>query len=562
MKIKRPSLARFTRLTRRKKILAGVLAVGLIGSTLGGSAYTYLHYSRANSPLPSLKPHADIPLRPMTTYADTLNQELPQDSKTLSLKCPVQQGEWVNKENQNPGIAMTPADWTSIKFAQESGSVLWIDKQTATCGDRIGIHASLYPTNTDGSLDKKPRTFEVLRVGWYNGSGARMVWNSGPVNLKFRNTPNLKNATRTIETRWPKTTSFEVGSDWVPGLYLVASVNKAGAFENIAPFILRATPGASSLMLIHSTLTWAAYNSFGGHSTYSGVINGVSERSQISSLDRPYAGSGMNHISRDAISFVQYLESTGLNIDQITDADISNSPSIVTNYNGIIFSGHPEYMTRTEFDTVAAARNLGINIAFMGANSAYWQSRLEPSRTGPDRHMAIYRDPLLDPQTDWKKVTTSFANPRINTPPSLLTGERTAGVHVTGTLKAVKIPHWLDIPKSAELAGWAANSEIDGVAADPVISPKSHLLFSGKFELVNPTPAYLKVSRSLVAQTIWFTTPSGSATFVAGINYWPCEVSSTCPEATVGESTKTLLQSITSQVLTLWQTKAVGKSLK
>ena len=447
MKIGRSETSRFTHLSRRKKLLAGAVAVVLVGSAIGGSLFTYIHLSRVNAPLPSLKPHADIPIRPMTTFADTLNQELPADSVELPLKCPIQQGDWINTENQNPGLALTPTDWTNFKLTQESGSVLWIDKQSVTCGDRIGIHASLYPTNADGSLNKAPRTFEVLRVGWYNGSGARMVWNSGPVKLKFRNTPTLRNATRTIETRWPTSTSFEVGPDWVPGLYLVASVNKAGAFENVAPFILRATPGPSSLLLIHSTLTWAAYNSFGGHSTYSGVVNGVSERSQISSLDRPYAGSGMSHILRDAISFVQYLESTGLNIDQVADTDINNSPSIVTNYNGIIFSGHPEYMTRTEFDTVAAARNLGINIAFMGANNAYWQSRLEPSPTGPDRHLAIYRDPLLDPQTDWQKVTTEFGNPRINTPPSLLTGEKTAGVHVTGTMKAVNIPSWLHIPK-------------------------------------------------------------------------------------------------------------------
>ena len=562
MKIGRSEISRFTHLSRRKKLLAGAVAVVLVGSAIGGSFFTYIHLSRVNAPLPSLKPHADIPIRPMTTFADTLNQELPTDSVDLPLKCPVQQGDWIKTENQNPGLALTPTDWTNFKLTQESGSVLWIDKQSVTCGDRIGIHASLYPTNADGSLNKAPRTFEVLRVGWYDGSGARMVWNSGPVKLKFRNTPTLRNATRTIETRWPTSTSFEVGPDWVPGLYLVASVNKAGAFENVAPFILRATPGPSSLLLIHSTLTWAAYNSFGGHSTYSRVVNGVTERSQIASLDRPYAGSGMSHILRDAISFVQYLESTGLNIDQVADTDINNSPSIVTNYNGIIFSGHPEYMTRTEFDTVAAARNLGINIAFMGANDAYWQSRLESSPTGPDRHLAIYRDPLLDPQTDWQKVTTAFANPRINTPPSLLTGEKTAGVHVTGTLKAVNIPGWLHLPKSAELSGWAANSEIDGLASGSAAPPKTHLIFSGKFELVNPTPAARALNRSLVAQTIWFTTPSGSATFVAGVNYWPCETSDTCPEATVGESTKTLLQSITSQVLTLWQTKAVGKGLK
>lgn len=560
MQIKRPQLRA---LPRRQKVVAGaVAAIVLAAGALAGTIYTYIHVTESNAPLPNLMPHADLPLQPMTTFADTLTKKLPDDTKPVNSECAPRKGDWVAAENKNPGIASTPAMWAAHHLYDESGSVLWIDHQSVTCGDRVGIHASLFPLKSDGSIDKSPRSLQVLRIGWYNGAGARMVWNSGPIKFKLRNTPTPKNATRTIETKWPVTTSFDVGTDWTPGLYLVASVNKNGVTENVAPFILRSTPGDSKLLLIHSTLTWAAYNSFGGHSTYSASIAGVDEKSKISSLDRPYAGSGINHISRDAISFVQYLESTGLNIDQVADTDINNSPGIVTNYSGLIFSGHPEYMTRTEFDTVAAARNLGINIAFMGANSAYWQSRVEPSPTGPDRHLIIYRNPLLDPETDWQKVTTEFGNPRINTPSSLLTGEKTGGVHVTGAMKAVSIPRWLSIPRDAILSGWAPNSEVDSMATGPAAPAQEHLIFSGKFSLVNPTAGALKANRSLLAQTIWFTTPSGSATFVAGINYWPCEVSYTCPEGVVGDQTRILLQSITSQVLTLWQTKAVGMNLK
>ena len=546
-----------------RKILAVVLSATLLGTVAVGTAvYSHIRSVRSAAPIPSLLPHADIPERPLTTFAETLNQQIPADAIKVPSKCRKLIGDWVTTENQSPGISSTPATWRSLRLGRTSGSVLWIDRQSATCGDRIGIHASLFLRKSDETKDTSPRTLEVLRIGWYNGSGARMVWNSGPIKLKYRNTPTPRNATRTVETQWPVSTSFDIGPEWVPGLYLVASVNKSGAIENVAPFILRSAPGDSKLVLIHSTLTWAAYNSFGGHSTYSAAFHKKAERSQISSFDRPYAGSSINHISRDAISFVQYLESTGINIDQVADTDINNSPSIVTKYNGIIFSGHPEYMTRTEFNTVTAARNLGINIAFMGANSAYWQSRVEPSPTGPDRHLIIYRNPLLDPQTDWQKVTTGFGNRRINTQPSLLTGEKTAGVHVTGTMNAVTIPGWLTIPQSASLTGWADNSEIDSIASGPAAPPQVNLIFSGKFELVNPTQRAVKLGRSLMAQTIWFTTPSGSATFVAGIDYWPCEVSATCPEGTVGTETKNLLQSVTSQVLTLWQTKAIGKSLK
>jgi hypothetical protein len=551
------------RFTRKEKIFAGaILAVLITVSVLAGTSYTFVRAKSASAPLPELTPHADIPLRPMTTYAESLNQGLPADAAPVNSNCPARSGDWVAAENKNPGIASTSTDWANLRLSRQAGSVLWIDHQSVTCGDRIGIHASLYPEKSGGPIDKSPRSFEVLRVGWYNGSGARMVWNSGPIKFKYRNTPTLRIATRMIETKWPITTSFEVSRDWAPGLYLVASKNKSGAIENIAPFILRSTPGDSKLLLIHSTLTWAAYNSFGGHSTYSATIHGADERSKVSSLDRPYAGSGMNHITRDAISFVQYLESTGLNIDQVADTDVNSAPSIVTNYSGLIFSGHPEYMTRTEFDTVIAARNRGINIALMGSNSAYWQSRVEPSPTGPDRHLIIYRNPTLDPERDWQKVTTGFGNKRINTPSSLITGETTSGVHVTGTLTAVSIPHWLHIAPTATLTGWSPNSEIDSMSTGEAVPPQEHLIFSGKFELVAPTKRALGLQRSLIGQTIWFTAPSGSATFVAGINYWPCEVSATCPESTVGEPTRALLQSITSQVLTLWQTKGIGKSLK
>ena len=568
MRIKKPNLPIISRLTqatkasRKQKIVVGGIAALLIAGLLGSAVtVVYLRVTHASNPLPDLVAHSDIPFQPLTTYQKIESQTLPEDTQKIYANCQPQQGDWVAAENKNQGIALTPSDWKGFHFYEEFGSVLWLDKQSVTCGDRIGIHASLAPINADGKIDNSPRSFQVLRIGWYNGAGARMMWNSGPIKLKRRNTPNVKNATRTVETSWPTTIAFDVGTDWTPGLYVVASVGPDGKFENISPFILRSSFSDSKLILVHSTLTWAAYNSFGGHSTYSSPIGGEDERSKISSLDRPYAGSGISHIDRDAISFVQYLESTGLNIDQVSDIDVSNSPSLIKNYNGMVFSGHPEYMTRNEYDTIAAARNMGINIAFMGANNAYWQSRVEPSPTGPDRHLVIYRNPLIDPETDWQKVSIEFGNPRINTPPSLLTGERTAGVHATGTMNAVEIPKWLNVPNNSSLSGWSPNSEIDSIASGPAAPAKIHLIYSGKFELTNPTTAALHSNRSLTAQTIWFTDPSGSATFVTGVNYWPCEVSYTCTEGTVPDSTRILLQSITTQVLTLWQEKAVGRKL-
>lgn len=546
----------------QKVAAASVAAVLLGGAIFTGTAYLAHRANRSAEILPPLASHSDVPSRPLTTFADSLKATLPSDDQKLRADCLPQNGNWISRENQNPGIDLTPADWRTLHLYQESGSVLWIDRQSVTCGEKIGIHASLFPINFEGAIDKTPRRFEVLRIGWYNGSGARMMWNSGPIKLKRRNVPTLKNLTRTVETTWPASATFDVGADWTPGLYVVASVNQLGRIENLAPFILRSSDSSSKILLIHSTLTWSAYNSFGGHSTYTAIHGGEDGRSKVASLDRPYGGSGISHIERDALSFVQYLESTGLNIDQTTDIDLSHNPSLIKGYNELVMSGHPEYMTRREFDTLLASRNLGVNIAFMGANSAYWQVRTESSPTGPDRHLVIYRNPRVDPQTNWQQISIQFGDSRINTPPSLLTGEVTGGVHVTGTLFPAQIPTWLKIPAGESLSGWSPNSEIDSIASGRVAPQNPHLIFSGKFSLVNASSRTNPPHRSLMGQTIWFTTPSGSATFVSGINYWPCEVSPTCAESTVPETTRSLLQSITSQVLTLWQTKAVGKTLK
>jgi hypothetical protein len=331
--------------------------------------------------------------------------------------------------------------------------------------------------------------------------------------------------------------------------------------------IIKGKIGASKLLLIHSTLTWTAYNSFGGRSAYQGPVNAARERSRVVSMDRPILGSGINHVDRDAIALVQFLESKNIQVDQIADTDLNRNPSILSHYNGVILSGHAEYMTRRIFTSLIAARNNGINLAFLGSNTAYWQVRLESSPAGSDRRIAIYRDAETDPVTNPNLISIQFNNPRINMLPSLITGETTAGVHVVGDMKVVEKPNWLTIPLDAHLNGWSPNTEIDSSVVGNFAPTNPHIIFSGKFRLTrltkqNPALTAILASRSYEGQTIWFTTPSGSAVFVAGVNYWACELSYTCMEGNVNENTRSTLQSVTEQVLNLWQTKAVGKVLR
>ena len=543
------------------------LVLILLGTGLSITFYVDLQDSQPIkiAPLPK---HADISKIARETFAQSLTMTLPKDATALpTASCPILPINWVAKENQKPGIKMTMADWHNLDVANPQGSALWLDKTSVVCGQSVGIHASAYLRSL---APNGRRTFEALRIGWYGGSGARLVWKSQPIKLKEQKFPIVKNAVRMVETRWKTTTSFTVGNDWTPGFYLIASISPQGAIESIAPLIVRSPLGSSKLVLVHSTMTWAAYNTYGGRSLYLGpggsIVAQRTERSRVVSLDRPIEGSGALHLDRDGITLVQFLEKQGLNVDQISDIDLDQWPSISTHYSGVVFSGHAEYFTRRMFDTVTADRNLGINLAFLGANNAYWQTRLGSSPLGPNRHVIVYRKTTEDPVTANNQVTVKFQDPHVNTPPNLLTGTETNGVHVFGNLHAVAIPKWLKIPANSQINGVSGDTEIDATVKNVAQPPNVHVLFTGKMDFRDTLPAIeeevSKFKKIPIQESVWFTTPSGSAVFDAGLTTWTCNLLPSCVSHAVGEATQATMQSVTSQVLILWQQKAVGKTLK
>ncbi|MGB8599275.1 MAG: N,N-dimethylformamidase beta subunit family domain-containing protein, partial [Burkholderiales bacterium] len=72
--------------------------------------------------------------------------------------------------------------------------------------------------------------------------------------------------------------------------------------------------------------------------------------------------------------------------------------------------GHDEYWTKQMRDAVESARDLGVNLGFFGANTGYWQIRLEPdSATGiANRTIVAYKNAALDPNTDLALKTVRF----------------------------------------------------------------------------------------------------------------------------------------------------------
>ena len=548
---------------RAASLIAAVIVVSLV---LGGAAsYLFLQKSPTEINFAPLVKHPDLPFHPLETFAQSQQTTLPADASSfVNSSCPALSSTWVKDENAKPGVKMTAAEWKTLDLSAAEGSALWLNQTAVSCGATVDIHAALYTSNSTPISDV-PRTFAAWRIGYYNGSGAREVWRSSPIKLKKRSASISREATRYTEADWPTTTSFTVGSNWTPGFYLIISFSAFGQIENAAPLIVRSPIGSSKLVIMQSFLTWQMYNSFGGRSGYLGPgkdgNTDEDERSRLVSFDRPLVGSGSYSIQRDAIPFIQFVEKQGINVDEESDLDINQWPSITTKYAGVIIGGHAEYFTHRMFETFIAARNNGTNIAILGGNTAYWQTRLEPSKYGPDRHAIMYRTATEDPNHNLDQVTIEFGNERINTPPSLISGEQTSGVHVFGTENPVSIPLWLHIPKDVPIAGISSDSEVEATTPNAAEPPNVHILYSGVLDW-RDVASHKNITKTPVGQVDWITFPSGSAVFNAGMTTWSCQLSEACVDLPFKPASRDLIQSITLQVLTLWQIPKVGNSLK
>jgi len=547
-----------------KKSLKTILFIFvlLLGIIVGTSSYEYIQNHKQ---LPPVKTHSDILKQPMYSFTQSLSIKAPTDISHYSPNsCSTLSANWVAQENSQSGINMTIQDWKALRLEGALGSALWLNKTSGNCGDTLEIHASLYGSSTD-TLRTGSRTIEALRIGWYGGSGARQLWSSAPIKLKKERIKYSRAATGMIETAWPISAKVKLDSSWVPGFYLFITRSADGTIENSAPFVLHSPLGSSKLMLMHSFITWNIYNSFGGRSGYFGAGATKDEmrsrRSRIVSLDRPIVGSGGFSIHRDAVSLVQYLEKNGINIDQYSDIDIDSWPSITKSYNGIVLGGHPEYFSRRIFDGLVSARNSGINLAILGGNSGIWQVRMNKSKVGANRRIVIYRKATEDPVVDLRLISIKFADKRLNIPSTLITGTFADGVHVYGNLQAVKMPKWLNLPSKSAINGISPDSEVDHTVSTVASPPNINILFSGVMHYRDAQKVGDPPRPKSVAQTIWFTTASGAAIFNAGVTTWSCNLIETCAYSTVDEKSRMVMASLTSQILHLWERKAVGSTL-
>jgi hypothetical protein len=315
------------------------------------------------------------------------------------------------RENQKPG------NWKWLAPVAPSGAIQAYGSQLSViAGQTVDLHVS-----THRAVRYR---VGVYRLGWYGGAGARLVACEPSCPGKRhgrsrRGRPQpvspMDPTTGEVALSWPVTDRIRTGRNWVSGEYLAQLVIARGADRGEAewvPFIVRSVdPSPNSILVEVPVDTWEAYNSWGGKSLYDfNSSHGVSAVKV--SFNRPWAYGEPNLTFPVGFeySLLQFMERNGFPLEYVTDVDVDENPQLLLAHPLTIALGHGEYWSQGIRDAWDAASDAGKNLAFLGADTGYWQIRYEDSH----RTIVEYRSKALDPDPVAADKTDAF---RILVPP-------------------------------------------------------------------------------------------------------------------------------------------------
>jgi hypothetical protein len=110
---------------------------------------------------------------------------------------------------------------------------------------------------------------QIYRMGYYGGSGARLVTTIQPSARLPQTQPSCVNdaSVGIVDCgNWGVSASWPVPSNAVSGIYFAKLVRSDTGGANHIVFVVRNDAGHSDLVFQTSDLTWQAYNSWGGQS--------------------------------------------------------------------------------------------------------------------------------------------------------------------------------------------------------------------------------------------------------------------------------------------------------
>ncbi|HEY6501062.1 MAG TPA: N,N-dimethylformamidase beta subunit family domain-containing protein [Streptosporangiaceae bacterium] len=382
----------------------------------------------------------------------------------------------------------------------------------------------------------------AYRLGWYQGIGARRVWQSGALHGHTQAQPVLDDATKTIRTSWDPVLSVPT-DDWPPGSYLLLLDADSGA-QRYVPVTVRSASTAGKVVIKNGVETWQAYNTWGGYDLYKGPQGAYADRSLVVSLDRPYDGNGASMFLTYERNAIKLAEQLGIPLAYVTSMDLATSSDLLKGASALLSLGHDEYWTPPERANVTAARDAGVNVAFLGANAMFRRTRLQTSALGPDREVVCYKtsyteDPMYG--KDDAQVTGNWRDAPAADPESSLIGTLYESYPADAPYRVTSSSNW--VFKGTGVPSGTSFPHLVGVEYDrvnpgyPVPRP---------IEVLSHSPLVCN-GVSSYGDSAYYTHTSGAGVFNAGTMRWVEAIYGDQPHG-IGTSTAAFVRQVTSNI--------------
>lgn len=261
--------------------------------------------------------------------------------------------------NQNDALPEDPTKWVvENNYLIGKKLLAYTSRVSYSAGEtlELKVHSE---QNADFNLD-------IIRLGITNQS----VYSQASILAQEQ---KYKPETYLYGCNWDTAASVVIGNDWVSGYYVAVLTTSDGSKEEV-PFIVKGT--GSDVAMLASTNTWHAYNGFGGVSYYG--KNG--SRTTSVHFNRPLifnSNSTSGHLGSAEINIAKWLEANNHGYDLISDLDLHENSSLLTNYKTLIISVHGEYWTEEMYNNLESFLGSGGNLLYLSGNGIYWQVTIE-----------------------------------------------------------------------------------------------------------------------------------------------------------------------------------------
>lgn len=277
----------------------------------------------------------------------------------------------IRVESERPGtLSWMPQ---KLRIVPGTGRCPWIEgwcsQLSATSGDAVEFFVSADPPSAF--------TIDLYRMGYYQGTGARLMTSLGPLEGRSQAVPE-PGGMRVRECRWQASARVTIPDEWLSGVYVGKLTRLDDGIESYLVFVVRDQREAD-LLVQCSDFTWHAYNTWPVESSmydhderehwdYWGPDTAVSFDRPLDSQGGLFAP-GASEFFQLEFPFHYWLERNGYDVTYCSNLDTHRGTAEIGRVRGFLSIGHDEYYTLQMYERLMSAVGAGTSIGFFSGNT-------------------------------------------------------------------------------------------------------------------------------------------------------------------------------------------------